>query len=91
MIQRAVHNIGWAVAQLKQGFIVRRPHWPPKRWIALAGNLPEVAMASHWIYTQAADGKIVLYTPSPNDLLAEDWEYSDVPEAAYWDVPSLPP
>ncbi len=89
----AEHDIGWAVAAMREGLKVRRAGWNGKGMFLflvagstfqvnrapLLGIYPEGTEINYCPHVdmRTADNKIVPWLCSQTDLLATDWENAD--------------
>jgi hypothetical protein len=74
-----IFNIQWAIDQMKAGFFVCRQGWNgPGQYLALQVPDENSKMTLPYIYITTVNGKRVPWLASQTDLLAEDWQLSDV-------------
>jgi len=89
-----------AIECMKQGYRVRRDYWGDDRWITIvvqdeinfeygSGEVETLPMAS-WIGMKQHNGNFSPFTPMGTDLLAEDWQIVDEPEADSQGVIEVP-
>lgn len=78
-----VHDIGWAVDQIKAGYAVRRPHWGECfsvymqhiKVLASAGMLgPIYQTVELLVISMPSLNRVQPFTCHHDDLLATDWE-----------------
>lgn len=77
------HDIGWAITQLKHGYMVRRPQWGAGFSVTMThvnvatfGNVdgPQHHSLDVLIIHMPALGRVQPFTCHHDDLLATDWE-----------------
>lgn len=85
-----MNGIGWAVSQLTTGKRVCRRGWnaslyagglqvqPTPVWIALQRPEVDSKMSLPYVYLKMVDNHLVPWLCSQTDLLAEDWEISEL-------------
>lgn len=70
-----LHDIGWAVRQLKKDKDVTRHGWNGKgQYISLMESSPGDDMTLDFVYIRTVDGEFVPWLCSQTDLLSDDWE-----------------
>jgi Protein of unknown function (DUF2829) len=68
-------GIGWMLEQLRDGAPMRRAGWNGKgMWLALQIPDAHSKMTLPYVYLSTIHGELVPWSPSPTDLLADDWE-----------------
>ena len=78
-----LHDIGWAVNQMREGLAVYRRGWNGQgqfleiKW-PTAGQKCNVP----YVYIVTTQGDVVPWLCSQSDLLADDWERSSGPPSA---------
>lgn len=68
-------DFGIALAHLKAGSKIARKGWNGKGMF-VKGQFPDEhsKMSQPYIYIKGAKGQVLPWTPSQEDLFAEDWE-----------------
>ncbi|MBQ6481707.1 MAG: DUF2829 domain-containing protein [Anaerolineaceae bacterium] len=77
-------NFGEAIQEMKKGKRVRRKEWANDTWITvdyIASCPPFISAYISLGRDNSFDGHKT-WIPSPEDLLAEDWEIKDEPQKA---------
>lgn len=70
-----MHEIGWAIKQMRDGAKVRRSGWNGKgMWLALQVPDEHSKMGHPYIYMSDVSGNLFPWNPNNLDLLATDWE-----------------
>ena len=70
-----LHDIGWAIEQLRDGDRVRRKGWNGKgMWLQLQQPDENSKMTLPYVFMMTAQSQMVPWTCSQSDLLADDWE-----------------
>lgn len=78
-IGRPMRDIGWAVKQLWHRQKVTRPGWNG-RGMYLAVQMPDKTskMSQPYVYMRTAQADLVPWLCSQTDLLATDWQLSEI-------------
>lgn len=69
-----MEDIGWAIAQMKQGKKVRRAGWAPKAWVAIQVPDDFSKMSLPYTYASSDKGELAPWHIGHDDLFAEDWQ-----------------
>ena len=76
-----LHDIGWAVDKLREGFRVCRSGWNGKgMWLHVQLPDEHSRMTEPYVYMKNAQGGLIPWLASQGDLLAEDWELVEAGE-----------